>query len=96
MVFRQTNQIYNAKLQRTIFFDLDDEHTIFSSLKVEKEMTRPEIVSTVRDKIVTVFDKRVYHSHEDSLTGKLMCSAEAQVLHAGGTDNTLFLVEGTV
>ncbi|XP_034328903.2 RCC1 domain-containing protein 1 isoform X2 [Magallana gigas] len=71
----------------------DDEHTIFSSLKVEKEMKRPEIVSTVRDKIVTIFDKRVYHSHEDSLTGKLMYSAETQVLHAGGTDSTLFLVE---
>lgn len=79
-----------------MFFDLDDEHTIFSSLKVEKEMKRPEIVSTVRDKIVTIFDKRVYRSHEDSLTGKLMYSAENQVLHAGGTDSALFLVEGTV
>lgn len=79
-----------------MFFDLDDEHTIFSSLKVEKEMKRPDIVSTVRDKIVTIFDKRVYCSHEDSLTGKLAYSAETQVLHAGGTDSTLFLVEGTV
>lgn len=80
-----------------MFIDLDDEQTIFSSLKVEKEKKRPEIVSTVRDKIVTVFDnKRVYHSHEDSLTGKLIYSAENQVLHAGGTDSTLFLVEGTV
>lgn len=60
-------------------------------------MKRPEIVSTVRDKIVTVFDnKRVHHSHDNSLTGKLMNSAENQVLHAGGTDSTLFLVEGTV
>ncbi|XP_052705241.1 RCC1 domain-containing protein 1-like isoform X1 [Crassostrea angulata] len=72
----------------------DNENTILSSLKVEKEMKRPEIVSTVRDKIVTVFDnKRVHHSHDNSLTGKLMNSAENQVLHAGGTDSTLFLVE---
>lgn len=59
-------------------------------------MKKLESVCTVRDKIVTVFDQRVYHSHEDSLTGKLMYSAETQILHAGGTDNTLFLVEGTV
>lgn len=79
-----------------MFFDLDDEYIIFFFLKVEKEMKRFDIVSIVRDKIVIIFDKRVYCSYEDFLIGKLVYLVEIQVLYVGGIDSILFFVEGIV
>ena len=61
----------------------------------EKGIVKDLHICTERDKLVTVFDKDVYQSDKDTLSGKLIYSADNQILHAGGSDDTLILAEGT-
>nr|XP_022288156.1 RCC1 domain-containing protein 1-like isoform X2 [Crassostrea virginica] len=70
-----------------------DEYSLFSSLNSEKGIVKDLHICTGRDKLVTVFDKNVYQSDKDTLSGKLIYSADNQILHAGGTDDTLILAE---
>ena len=72
-----------------------DEYSLISSLNSEKGIVKDLHICTGRDKLVTVFDKDVYQSDKDTMTGKLIYSADNQILHAGRTDDTLILVEGT-
>ena len=72
-----------------------DEYSLFSSLNSKKGIVKDLHICTGRDKLVTVFDKNVYQSDKDTLSGKLIYSADNQILHAGGTDDTLILAEGT-
>ena len=79
-----------------IFFIISgDEYSLFSSLNSEKGIVKDLHICTGRDKLVTVFDKNVYQSDKDTLSGKLIYSADNHILHAGGTDDTLILAEGT-